>query len=117
MTGETWARKAAVAALLALTALHVTCADAPLTAVTGSTLSVFANPTFGFFVGARHVLGQWYGTKLAIGCRIDLDRQCSPYLVCHLASLSPQARVSYWQLADMKTVFENVCFGAQSRLW
>lgn len=46
MTRESWARRAAVAALLALTALHVTCADAPLTAVTGSTLSVFANPTF-----------------------------------------------------------------------
>src|SRR5690349_15491673 len=71
---------------------------------------MFADPKFCFPVGARHVLGQWYGTKLAIGCRIDLDRQCSPYLVCHLASLSPQAKVSYWHLADMKTVFENVCF-------
>jgi hypothetical protein len=35
-------------------------------------LCVFADPEFGFPVGARQVLGQWHGTKLAVGSRIDL---------------------------------------------
>jgi hypothetical protein len=49
---------------------------------------MFADPKFGFPVGARHRLGQWHWAKLAIGRRINLNRQWPPYLVFHDSGLS-----------------------------
>jgi hypothetical protein len=47
-------------------------------------LGVFADPPFGFAIGACQWLGQRHGAKLAIGRRIDLDRQRPPHRSCHV---------------------------------
>lgn len=46
MRRDVWARRAAIATLLALSIVHLTCAGASLTAPNSSTISVFANPPF-----------------------------------------------------------------------
>jgi hypothetical protein len=57
--------------------------------------SVFADPLFGFGIGARHVFGQRDRAKFAIRCRIDLDWQGAPKLIGHGSCLRvTQAKLS-----------------------
>jgi hypothetical protein len=51
------------------------------------------------------------------GANHRLQSQANSVFSGKTDTAGPHLNVCFWHLADMKTVFENVCFGAQSRLW
>jgi len=67
-------------------------------------LGVLADPPFGFAVGGRHMLGYGYRAKLAVGCRIDLDRQPARYLTRHG---SPSVLVPVKALRDGSSLYHT----------
>ena len=61
---------------------------------------VRTDPAFGFGVGARHGLGQWHRAKLAIGRRVDLDRQRPAQVIGHgIASVSQTTDIADFRAA------------------